>query len=376
MKKLFALLCASAIAACQSGPRHPNRISGQLDSIPGDRLLAFVVNEDFTALDRVDTIRLDNGRFRYDFKYPTARILTLFPDGEGTREASVQGAIELLFIPGEEAVLGGTLKAPRFDGSAFFKELDKIEQQLRSAVPNLEEKYQKLLEAGASQDSIADAYTKEAEENLKKQKEIVRPYLLAHPDKNISVYLAAKYMDTELLDCFDRLPGHIKDGPLANFIRTTSTRAREEKARQEVADKIQEGNPAPDFTLKDHNGNDFTLSSIYNQGKYILLDFWGTWCIWCIKGIPSMQETYTTYKHRMEIVSIDCNDKAEDWKAFLANNRLPWIHVRNDGNPDISGRYGIQGYPTKLILDPAGKIVKISVGEDPKFYEELKDLLK
>lgn len=89
-----------------------------------------------------------------------------------------------------------------------------------------------------------------------------------------------------------------------------------------------------------------------------------------------MQETYTTYKHRMEIVSIDCNDKAEDWKAFLANNRLPWIHVRNDGNPDISGRYGIQGYPTKLILDPAGKIVKISVGEDPKFYEELKDLLK
>ena len=38
--------------------------------------------------------------------------------------------------------------------------------------------------------------------------------------------------------------------------------------------------------------------------------------------------------------------------------------------------YGIQGYPTKLILDPTGKIVKISVGEDPKFYEELKDLLK
>ena len=55
-----------------------------------------------------------------------------------------------------------------------------------------------------------------------------------------------------------------------------------------ASQSIAEGQMAPDFTLKDLQGNDLSLSSL--RGKYVVLDFWGSWCGWCIKGIPDMKE--------------------------------------------------------------------------------------
>ena len=57
---------------------------------------------------------------------------------------------------------------------------------------------------------------------------------------------------------------------------------------------------APDFELPDLQGNPLKLSSL--RGKYVVLDFWGSWCIWCIRGIPGMKEAYSKYKDKMEIL--------------------------------------------------------------------------
>ena len=57
-----------------------------------------------------------------------------------------------------------------------------------------------------------------------------------------------------------------------------------------ASQSIAEGQMAPDFTLKDLQGNDLSLSSL--RGKYVVLDFWGSWCGWCIKGIPDMKKYY------------------------------------------------------------------------------------
>lgn len=76
--------------------------------------------------------------------------------------------------------------------------------------------------------------------------------------------------------------------------------------------------PAPDFTLKDIQGNDFSLSSA--KGKYVILDFWGSWCGWCIKGLPDMKKAYRKYKHKVVFVGIDCNDTEE-------NGNRRWRHM-------------------------------------------------
>lgn len=133
-----------------------------------------------------------------------------------------------------------------------------------------------------------------------------------------------------------------------------------------------EGAPAPTFTLNDINGKPLSLESL--RGKYVVLDFWGSWCIWCIRGIPQMKEYYAKYNGKFEILGIDCNDPQEKWRAAVEKYELPWLHVYCPRESTLLKDYAIQGFPTKIIIDPEGKIHKTIIGEDPAFYQILDGL--
>lgn len=133
--------------------------------------------------------------------------------------------------------------------------------------------------------------------------------------------------------------------------------------------------PAPDFTLKDLLGNPVSLSSY--QGQWVVLDFWGSWCRFCIQGIPSMKEAYAKYHPQgLEIIGIDCNEPETAWIEALGKYQLPWVNVYNPGGRSsvLTQEYQIQGFPTKIIIDPMGYIYETFIGEDPAFYEFLKTI--
>ena len=142
-----------------------------------------------------------------------------------------------------------------------------------------------------------------------------------------------------------------------------------------VANEEDDAIMAPDFTLTDIYNMPLTLSSF--RGTYVVLDFWGSWCIWCIRGIPSMKEAYAKHKDKMEILGIDCRDTEEKWKAAVEEHALPWLQVRCDDDhlEQLAMMYNIEGFPTKAVIDPEGKLVKVIVGEDPAFYPFLDELL-
>lgn len=87
-----------------------------------------------------------------------------------------------------------------------------------------------------------------------------------------------------------------------------------------------------------------------------------------------MKEYYEKYRDKMEILGIDCHDKEEAWKSAVKEHGLPWLNVRDADNPDVSLLYAIEGYPTKIVVTPKGKIAKIVRGESPVFYEYLDEL--
>lgn len=151
--------------------------------------------------------------------------------------------------------------------------------------------------------------------------------------------------------------------------------AKEVKTAAAATLELEEGKPAPDFTLKDMDGGDLRLSALFDRGKYIVVDFWGSWCSWCIRGFPAMKEYYDRYKDWLEIVGVACHDKEERWKDAVIRNRVPWLHVISpDGTTEV--RYGVTAYPFKIIASPEGTVIKSFKGETAEFYRMLDNLLQ
>lgn len=145
-------------------------------------------------------------------------------------------------------------------------------------------------------------------------------------------------------------------------------------AKKEASATVNDKVPAPDFTLNDINGKPLSLSDL--RGKWVVLDFWGSWCPWCIKGFPALKEAYKEYDGKVEVLGIDCRDTEDKWKEAVAKYELPWLQVYNPGNNGLVEKYQIQGYPTKFIIDPEGNIANVTIGENPEFFEVLKSLVK
>ena len=140
---------------------------------------------------------------------------------------------------------------------------------------------------------------------------------------------------------------------------------------------VKQGTPAPDFTLKDLEGKDVSLSQF--AGHWVILDFWGSWCRYCVQGIPAMKDAYALYHPKgLEIIGIDCNEPEENWKAAVAKYELPWVNVYNPAprGEGIGADYGVQAYPTKILIDPEGKVYTVFLGEDPAFYQLLDEIYK
>lgn len=131
---------------------------------------------------------------------------------------------------------------------------------------------------------------------------------------------------------------------------------------------------APDFTLNDISGNQITLSDF--RGKWVILDFWGSWCAPCLKGMPELKEIYSAYSGRLEIIGVNCNDTEESWKSTVSRLQLPWIQVFQPEDGTVAATYSVTAYPTKVVVDPEGKIIKIYSGGSPTFKDDVDNWLK
>lgn len=134
---------------------------------------------------------------------------------------------------------------------------------------------------------------------------------------------------------------------------------------------LKKGSPgamATNFTSTELRGGKLSLSDY--KGKYVLVDFWASWCVPCRKGNPHLLALYAKYKDKgFEIIGISDDDsKPEKWKEAVEQDKIGvWKHVLRglkrsadggfDRSTDISENYGIHSLPTKILIAPDGKIV-------------------
>lgn len=120
-----------------------------------------------------------------------------------------------------------------------------------------------------------------------------------------------------------------------------------------------------DAGLHDQGGNTITLADLAKGKKYVLVDFWASWCRPCRKEIPNIKNIYAENADKgLQVVSISIDKEPEAWKKVSAIENLPWPSFLDDGT--LAQRFRISSVPTLLIMDPEGNIVS-----DGKRGEEL-----
>jgi len=345
-------------------------IKAELKDVTGDTVFVQTCKPDFTGIEKTDTLKVKKGKFTIQNNDSKTRLaICKVKTNEGEKQLS------MYLVPGENGSVTGTTEKDIWNGSQFYKDYQELENTINPIKEKMDEigqSYHSQVEAGANADSlqkIIDPIYNDLRNQLSQK---MMDFITAHPNSGAGVTVLMGLDKAE--EALETMSSVVADGKFSYFIDVVKARIERKKIQEEALKKVADGKMAPDFTLKDIDGNDLTLSSL--RGKYLILDFWGSWCVWCIKGFPELKKYYEKYSDRLEILGVDCGDTEEKWKAAVAKNELKWKHVFNPQDSKITEMYAISGYPTKIIIDPEGKIVKTVVGENPSFYEFLDELFK
>lgn len=206
----------------------------------------------------------------------------------------------------------------------------------------------------------------------------IKKFVAENPDSPVVPYVITELSGDDFHAIYSKLSPAAKKSMLMPYAelynRQVEDMLKDREAEETRQAEVASGNiTAPNFTLPDLNGKKVSLSDF--RGKWVVLDFWGSWCGWCVKGFPALKEAYAKYGDKIVVIGIDCNESEEDWRAGVKANQLPWLNLYNGNDRKLYEEYKIEGFPTKVIVNPEGKIVDLTTGEDPEFYSRLARLI-
>jgi peroxiredoxin len=140
--------------------------------------------------------------------------------------------------------------------------------------------------------------------------------------------------------------------------------AKQTDAGKKLADKLEVlkksmvGTQMIDFKQNDVNGKPVNLKSF--RGKYVLVDFWASWCGPCRAENPNILKAYNAYNDKgFTVIGISLDNNAANWKKAISDDKMPWTQLSDlkGWKNEVSAYYGIQSIPSNMLIDPSGKIV-------------------
>ncbi|MBC9931354.1 TlpA family protein disulfide reductase [Chitinophaga qingshengii] len=163
---------------------------------------------------------------------------------------------------------------------------------------------------------------------------------------------------------------------IAELEKSNQTGAGDAAGGEEPSAAVKVGQEAPDFSLPDPNGKTISLKSL--RGKYVLLDFWASWCGPCRQENPNVVRAFQQFKGKnFTILGVSLDKTKDQWLAAIAKDGLTWNHVSDlkFWDSSVVPLYGINAIPTNFLLDPQGKVIATDLRGDD-LIAKLQQVLK
>ena len=359
MKKL--LLGLAFIGLMASCTTNSYKINGTLeDGVSGKIFLKKIAMQ---GIEEFDTAEVVDGKFVFQgsVEYPELYLLyfedlkTPFAFFLENGTLNITGKSDHL----DEAEIKGSKTA-----SIFTKFNDNVPHQ--DKVESMRNEFMAAQQNGdqaTMQSLMADMQT-----IIQEQQNYYRDFVKTNSDNAVGAFLAINMAQALSYDELDSLLTSLKanlgDHPyVVQLEQIMEPMKAQKEAQKEAEAKLAIGEIAPGFTLTDINGNEVTLENL--RGKYILLDFWASWCRPCRMENPNLVKAYEQFGgDNFEIISISLDKGEEDWKKAVEEDGLSWT-LLHDATGAVANNYAVQSIPSTWLLDKEGVIIEKQIrGEE------------
>jgi thiol-disulfide isomerase/thioredoxin len=364
-------ICIAGYGLCQS---KPTVISGHIEGLLSDTMLLSVSDFSYQSI-LEKKIPVREGRFDCSFIINSFSRIGMRSSRMGFRKPDGSTVFmrsrDIFFYagPGDRIRLEGkldlytlsyTLQGNKMsEQSAAFRELNLaiLAKETTSFLTVLRLRSENADKARI--DSVNEAYMAAKDEyNLQRLK-----YMKQYPEQEVSAdYLQLQEKDT-ILKYYSLL------GPEA----WATFQGRQLRQQINSWQEVVTGRELPEFTGYDADGHAIRLSGY--RGKYLLIDFWGSWCGPCIADLPAVIEVYNQYRDKFNVLGIAISDNRDNLKKAIEKHKVPWKNIlNNEADPlqDLSLFFDVPSVPMKFLVSPEGKLIRTITPED----KDLKTLLE